>query len=58
MYHVLMITNNLPENFTKDSIENSNLIFKILHEQFVLKLLLKIRTEMSSNLITDYEDYF
>lgn len=58
MYHVLMVDKNLPENFTKDSIEDSSLLFKIHHEQFVLKILLKIRLEMSPNLITDYEDYF
>ena len=58
MYHVLMINKNLPENFTKDSIEDNSLLFKILHEQFVLKILLKVRLEMSPNLVTDYGDYF
>ena len=58
MYHVLVVSNKLTDNFSKDSIENSNVLFKILHEQFVLKILLKIRLEMSPNLITDYEDYF
>jgi hypothetical protein len=58
MYHVLVVSNKLTDNFSKDSIENSNVLFKILHEQFVLKILLKIRLEMSPNLITDYEGYF
>lgn len=58
MYHVLVLSNKLTDNFSKDSIENSNVLFKILHEQFVLKILLKIKHEMSPNLVNDYEDYF
>lgn len=58
MYHSLIISNNLPKKFTIDSIKDCSLLFKILHEQFILKLLLKIKLEMSPNLVTDYGDYF
>ena len=64
-FHAMSVRDSLSFSFTQNKIPTTSeraLLFEwvgpLFHEQFVLKILLKIRLEMSPNLVTDYEDYF